>query len=169
MLKKMMIRIQLAGLVLSSRFAALAPNFSPVGALGFYQPGVISFIVSILVHDLIRGGFYHGFWLTYLGFGAYYLLGYLAKDSWKKKALLLPVASLTFFLISNFGVWLYWYPHSFSSLITCYLVAIPFYRNTLLSDLIFGYSALVLTQAIPGIMRACQTQNSSCLNLDKNT
>tara|TARA_A100001011_G_scaffold400548_1_gene516128 strand:+ start:5644 stop:5877 length:234 start_codon:yes stop_codon:yes gene_type:complete len=50
------------------------------------------------------------------------------------------IASLIFFLTSNFGVWLLssWYPKSFAGLIMSYEAALPFFRNTLLSTLLFG-------------------------------
>ena len=50
------------------------------------------------------------------------------------------IASLIFFLTSNFGVWLLsnWYPKSFAGLVMCYEAALPFFRNTLLSTLLFG-------------------------------
>lgn len=48
-------------------------------------------------------------------------------------------ASFIFFLVSNFGVWIqgYLYPMNFSGLISCYTMAIPFYKATFVSDLIF--------------------------------
>lgn len=93
--------------------------------------------------DFFKGGFYSGFLFTYLGFFSYWLFGRLAKN-YKLKIFLLPLASFTFFLVSNLGVWWYWYPHSISSLITCYVLAVPFYKNTLIGDLVFGYGYLGL-------------------------
>jgi hypothetical protein len=44
-----------------------------------------------------------------------------------------------FFLISNFGVWTSgtMYTKDFSGLLTCYTMAIPFFKNSLMSDLIY--------------------------------
>ena len=47
------------------------------------------------------------------------------------------LSSTVFFLISNFGVWLLGYPHTLEGLITCYTLAIPFFGNTLIGDLMF--------------------------------
>lgn len=46
-----------------------------------------------------------------------------------------------FFLISNFGVWISGnlYPLTFEGLISCYAAAIPFFRSTLASNLLFSY------------------------------
>jgi hypothetical protein len=56
----------------------------------------------------------------------------------------------SFFVVSNFGVWLSMgmYPHTFAGLIACYVAAIPFYPNDLLSTtlvagLAFGVPVLV--------------------------
>ena len=45
----------------------------------------------------------------------------------------------TFFVVSNFGVWISGshYPHSVAGLIDCYFRAIPFYRNSLISMVVF--------------------------------
>jgi len=46
-----------------------------------------------------------------------------------------------FFFLSNFGTWLApgaQYAHTLAGLINCYTAAIPFYRNTLASDLIYA-------------------------------
>jgi hypothetical protein len=47
------------------------------------------------------------------------------------------MASLVFFLLTNFAVWILtpWYAKTFIGLVQCYLMAIPFLRNTLLGDL----------------------------------
>lgn len=44
--------------------------------------------------------------------------------------------SLLFFVVTNFGDWVVYYPHTWNSLVECYYVAIPFFRNTLMSDAI---------------------------------
>jgi hypothetical protein len=50
-------------------------------------------------------------------------------------------SSVCFFLISNFAVWLagnLGYAKDLGGLITCYVAAIPFFRNDLLSNLLFA-------------------------------
>jgi hypothetical protein len=136
---------------LFARFLGMLPNFSLVGSFGFFNQSPLSFFTTIILFDLIKGGFYPGFWLTYLGFGSYYILGRWAKNNLKRRLALLPVASFLFFLISNFGVWLYWYPQNFEGLIKCYTLAIPFYKNTLLSDLVFGYGFLFLRSSLKNL------------------
>ena len=50
-------------------------------------------------------------------------------------------ASVSFFLISNFCVWMVWrdmYPKTFNGLMTCYVAGLPFFRSTVASDLLFS-------------------------------
>lgn len=68
----------------------------------------------------------------------------------------IPVAGATatggilFFLITNFGVWALYptYPRTWEGLVTCYDRALPFFRNTMMSDAFYvvvmftGYAAL---------------------------
>ena len=78
-------------------------------------------------------------WAWYLGA---FFLGSLLKD--RGKPLYVGGAALgsavSFFLISNFGVWLagYLYPRTLSGLATCYVAAIPFFGRGLASDLLFS-------------------------------
>jgi hypothetical protein len=53
------------------------------------------------------------------------------------------VASMLFFVVSNLGTWAFegLYPKTFAGLVECYVAAIPFWRNTLLGDLL--YTALL--------------------------
>lgn len=51
------------------------------------------------------------------------------------------MASVSFFVVSNFAVWAVWrdmYPATWNGLMACYVAALPFFRNTLASDLFFS-------------------------------
>ena len=63
------------------------------------------------------------------------------------------IASVTFFLASNFAVWAEWnmYPKTWSGLVACYVAAVPFFRNSLVSELAF-------TALIFGLVRLAQTR-----------
>lgn len=49
------------------------------------------------------------------------------------------LASLQFFVITNFGVWLVdnFYPMTFAGLVQSYVMGLPFYRGTFLGDLFY--------------------------------
>lgn len=132
--------------VLLSRTITILPNFSLVGGFNFANPSLVALIVPVVGFDLLWGGFYPGFIFTYLGFFSYYFLGKLADGNYKKQLAFLPLASIVFFLTSNFGVWLYWYQPSWEGLIKCYTLALPFFRNTLLGDCFFGCFLVIIKQ-----------------------
>lgn len=154
--------ISLILLVFVSRLGFLPGNISPLGSYGFFSHWGLYF-VSIVAFDRFIGGSYSGFWWTYLGFAAYPLFGWLyhrleqrAKSSLPSNGatrstrsiqalqwLLIPSASFAFFVLSNFGVWLHWYPHTLDGILTCYALAIPFYVRTLIGDLTFGWGTLI--------------------------
>ena len=48
-------------------------------------------------------------------------------------------SSVSFFLLSNFAVWMAYnmYPKTLSGLVACYVAAVPFFRGTFASDLLF--------------------------------
>ena len=48
--------------------------------------------------------------------------------------------SIIFFLVTNLAVWLFssWYVHSWSGLMNCYVLALPFFRNNLLGNLFYS-------------------------------
>lgn len=62
------------------------------------------------------------------------------------------LASLQFFIITNFGVWLVdnFYPMTFAGLMQSYVMGLPFYRGTFLGDLFYtgiffgGYELVML-------------------------
>lgn len=134
--------------VFVSRLSFLPANFSPLGSFGFFGGNIILFTISIIAFDFFFSGAYKGMIFTYFGFFSYFLLGRIAKDNVKLQITLLPLASILFFLFSNFGSWLYWYPQTLSGLVQCYTLAIPFLVNTLLGDMFFGYSYLILKNLI---------------------
>ena len=78
-------------------------------------------------------------WAWYIGAC---FLGSLLKD--RVKPLYVGGAALgssvSFFLVSNFAVWLTWtmYPKTLSGLVDCYIAAVPFFQKGLVSDLVFS-------------------------------
>jgi hypothetical protein len=80
--------------------------------------------------------------VTWIWYAAVCLLGMeiLARPSILRVAAGVIASATSFFLISNFVVWIggsgRLYPHSFAGLAACYTAAIPFYRNDLVSTAI---------------------------------
>ncbi len=142
--KQFLFHLLISGATFVSRLGLLPANFSPVGSYGFYGRNFLLFFGGIIAFDLIKGGFYPGFIFTYLGFLSYFIFGKIATHQKKYQYLLLPVASFFFFVLSNFGVWWYWYPTTWQGFLACYTAALPFYARTFTGDLFFGYSFLLI-------------------------
>jgi len=91
--------------------------------------------------------------LTIVAFAAIALIGQFLRSGVTagRFATSVIAAPTAYFMISNFGVWLGWglYPHTWSGLVACYVAALPYYRNSLLSTaavaaLLFGGQELIL-------------------------
>jgi len=81
--------------------------------------------------------------ITWAWYAAILLLGgLLAKNASALKVVGASLAaSVSFFVISNFAVWAVYremYPATFNGLMACYVAALPFFRNTAISDLLFS-------------------------------
>mgnify|MGYP006079419991 FL=1 len=93
----------------------------------------------MLISDFFIG--YHSVIMyVYISLLIIFLLGkYLAKESSFNSSMVLSLSSvIVFFVVSNFGVWIVGYPKTISGLATCYIAALPFLSNTLISTLLFS-------------------------------
>jgi len=132
------------GVVLTFRLIPHPPNFTPVIALSFYLPIIFGLwslpfcILGFAITDYFIG--FHS--LLIWTWGGLLLVGLISKLSKNltDRLTLAFLSSLIFFTVSNFGVWLTgsFYEHSIQGLITCYIMAIPFFTNSLLSTMIFA-------------------------------
>ncbi len=133
-----------------SRFIPHPPNFTILIALSFYAPIFLGVkyipivLVSFAFTDLVLG--FHK--LTLFTWGSILLIGYFSKFFSNKlfsRFTGLLVCCCLFFLISNFGVWLIG-SHGVGriNLIETYVLAIPFFGNTILSSFIVA----ILIEAI---------------------
>ena len=130
--------------VLIFRLIPHPPNFTPVIALSLYLPfmfGVWSIpfcILGFAMTDYFIG--FHS--LLIWTWGALALTGYTSKFCKKifSRIVLSFIGAITFFIISNFGVWISgtFYEISTQGLLKCYVMAIPFFTNTLLSTMFFA-------------------------------
>jgi hypothetical protein len=125
------------------RFLPHPPNFTPVIAMAFYLPvlfGLWSIPFIILAFGITD--YFIGFHsLLFWTWGSLALISLISKFSknTSSRIFLCLSATIIFFIISNFGVWLSgYYGYSIESLILCYTMAIPFYTNTMISTLFFA-------------------------------
>jgi len=144
------IAISLILLAVGLRLLPHPANFAPVAAVANFGGAILPRrlalwvpFVAMALSDLVIG-FYNIMPVTW---GCYILIA-LASSYWLRKPSVLRGASLTisaslfFFFVTNFAVWLWgnMYTHTWSGLALCYSMALPFFRNTALSDLIYTAS-----------------------------
>ena len=144
LLKNFIVFISCVGIVLLFRIIPHPPNFTPVIALSLYLPflfGVWSIpfcILGFAITDYFIG--FHS--LLFWTWGALAFTGYTSKFCNKihSRIILSFIGAITFFVISNFGVWISGtlYEISVKGLLNCYIMAIPFFTNTLLSTIFFA-------------------------------
>ncbi|HVP54555.1 MAG TPA: DUF6580 family putative transport protein [Candidatus Eisenbacteria bacterium] len=137
-----------------ARFLPLPFSFAPVTAALLYfgarRPRREMWIpvAALAAAGVYLSRSYYGYALsadllvTWAWYAGMVLLG--GTLAHKSSALRVGIASLTgslsFFVVSNFAVWAVWnmYPKSLGGLMACYVAAVPFFRNAVVSDLFFA-------------------------------
>jgi len=155
-----------------------APNFTPVAAIALFGAVYFSKMTALIlpiavmaVSDLFIGFYEPKLMVAVYGsFLLSVLLGFWLKKN-KKWQTFLGVSflsSFTFFLLTNFAVFAFspWYAKSLAGMIQCYLMALPFFRNTLLGDLFYTgvfFGAFELVRVLIG--KKFKLHKLSCENL----
>ena len=143
--KNLIIAIIMLAAVLT-RLVPHLPNFTPVTAIALFGGLYISNkilayalpLIIMFISDIFLG-FSSITLFVYSGFMLVTLIGTLRK---KTNILTIFMGSLSFFIVTNFGVWLLGYPKTWTGLVECYTLALPFFRNSLLGD--FFYSGIMI-------------------------
>ncbi len=127
-----------------TRFIPHPPNFTSLIAVSFYIPAIFGYryitpiILSFAITDLIIG--FHG--VILFTWGSIILIGIISKHFCSKTTVrIFGVLSgaVIFFFITNLGVWLLGsYGYTFSGLLTCYILAIPFFTNSVISTIFYS-------------------------------
>ena len=160
-LQKEIFPISLILLLAFSRLLPHPPNFTPIVAVAimsgyFFRNVNLSFVVlliSMLLVDVFLG-FYKHMFFVYLSLFLITFIFFKISDKINFKNLFVFgfLGSLIFYLVSNFGVWASGvlspitnlpYEKNLNGLINCYFLAIPFFKNTLFSTIIFSYGAFL--------------------------
>ncbi len=141
-------------LVIFSALTRIVPhpyNFTAIGAIALFSGANLNrknywipFLALFLTDTYL--GFHNTMVYVYGSFALIIAVGYFIRK--KQNIITLTgasiLSSIIFFIVTNFGVWQLWgslYPHTWQGLIACYIAGIPFFKNTLLGDLI--YTALI--------------------------
>lgn len=126
------------------------PNFTPIAALALFGGAYLSkktaFVLpltALVLSDVFIGSYEPKLMISVYGsFILCVFLGFWLKKhkNWQTVLGSSILGAVLFFLITNFAVWAFtpWYLKTFSGIIQCYLMALPFFRNTLLGDLFYA-------------------------------
>lgn len=140
-----MLALVLLFLGIVSRLIVHAPNFTPVIALalfgGFYlnrRQAMIVPVVLMAASDFLIG------WHATIPFtwGSILFISGLGLWARQRKSAVMVLgtslfSAIVFFIVTNFGSWLAMYPLTLEGFKACYVAAIPFFRSTLLSTLVY--------------------------------
>jgi len=142
-----------------TRLLPHAPNFTPLAAMALFGGAYISNkylaiiipLLAMLLSDALMG--FNGWAFTeqvIVVYGCFALIAVLGISLQQRKSAVRVAgasigASVLFFVLTNFAVWVggYFhtpalYPLNSSGLIECYVAAIPFFTNSLAGDLFYS-------------------------------
>jgi hypothetical protein len=165
---RLLLLVGLIAVAVLTRFLPHPPNFVPVTAIALFAGAFFTDrrwaiavpLAALFISDAIIG-FHSTMLFVYGSVLLIVMLGTLLRN--KRSALRIAGTTLAgavlFFIVTNFGVWLTgtMYPKTFDGLMSCYVAAIPFFRNALLGDAVYVtslFGALALAERwLPSVRR----------------
>ena len=142
-----------------SRLIPHPPNFTPILGMAVFSGAIINRkivaylvpLAAMLLSDLYLG-LHSGMPIIYFTLAICVLIGTFIESRVTILNSILGITAgvLVFYLITNFTVWYGsgMYENSFSGLITCYVMGLPFLQNTFISSLIYGMGAFLIYEVI---------------------
>ncbi len=142
----------LAGMILLAAFARFIPhppNFAPIASIALFGGAYFNDrrlaytlpIIAMFLTDLIIG-LHDTMLAVYVGFLLIVFIGQVMLKNVKVKNVVLAslAASVSFFVITNFGMWALGtlYPKTAEGLVACFVAAVPFFHYTVIGDLFFA-------------------------------
>lgn len=142
--------------IIISRIIPHSPNFTPVLAFALFSGATIAnyksgttlplltFLISDLFLDFLYGYGFHNT-MIYV-YSSLFIISLIGRFSLKEHSIenitkFSVFSSCLFFVISNLGVFLGGgYPWTLEGLMICYIAAVPFFINTLLSSVFYSFA-----------------------------
>jgi len=157
-----------------SRLLPHAANMTAVGAIALFsgakfgwKKGILVTVLSMILTDAVLG-FHSVMWATYGCMIVSVIIGtYIGKTNHVRTIVSASLfSSIVFFLVTNFAVWIspwHMYPHTVSGLVECYIMALPFFRNSLVGDIgyttvLFGLYGFIVSKQLSFIYRRNQSK-----------
>ena len=162
--QKIVLFVYFVGLIALSRIIPHPPNFTPVLAMAVFMPyltrdlysAMVVPLSAMFVSDLFIG--FHSYMIWVYGS---ILLGTILSHytmSMKKAYVHLGVNALSspiiFFVITNFAVWMSgYYGMTWEGLVTCFIMAVPFFANTLAGTVFYVFLLGVVSYSATNLTR----------------
>ena len=144
--KKQIVIIAFMLVAILFRLIPHLPNFTPVTAIAlfgglYFTNKSMAYLVPMFI--MVLSDLFLGFsTISIFVYAAFLGVSFIGTQTKKPSVFTILLGSLSFFVITNFGVWLLSYPKNWTGFIECYTLAIPFFRNSLLGD--FFYSSVMI-------------------------
>jgi len=166
-MKNYFLPISLILIISLSRIIPHPYNFTPLIAVGIFSGfyfrqfiiGLFVTIFAMFIGDLYLG-FHNTMIFTYIALIVPVALGIFIKHfKFIEVVFTGLISSIGFFLITNFGAWLTldMYEKNLSGLINSYILAIPFFHNTLISTFLYLLLLKVLFEFFINKKKATKT------------
>lgn len=156
-------------------------NFSAMGALAVLcgavvRPTWLGLLIPLAARLLTDSvlqlqtghGWYGSILFDYAAYAASFGIGYMIRPQRVISAFGAGLlAAISFFVISNVGVWclphegMYLYPRTLAGLADCFTQAIPFARGTFVGDIGFTLAFFGMMNLLPGILTSTKMQAMS--------
>ena len=165
----------LCGLIILFAISRLIPhpwNITPIDALLIFSGAYLSrnklymlSVLSIIIGDIIAG--FNAplvMIFVYLGFITSAMIGnglLKTKRSVNRLGLAVVSAAMVFYMLSNFGMWLGYYPQTVDGLLLCYLNGLPYLAKSLLGD---AFYAIIIFGAFQYYLSFEAQQNNTSNN-----
>jgi hypothetical protein len=150
--KKFVTIVLLIMITAASRFLPFASNFSAMGAIALFAGAMIANrylaiaipLIALFISDFFIGFYGAGMIPVYVGFSLFSVIGIFITNKNNPISIIGSslLGSILFYLITN-CVFVYTadnslYPHNFSGVMQSYVGALPFFKNSVQSDLLFS-------------------------------
>ena len=123
-------------------------NITPIGSIGLFagtwcdkRIAWLIPLIPLFIGDAITG-FYSPLVMlfVYAGFAFSAVIGRLLlarKRTFTRFGSAVFINALIFYLVSNFPVWIVYYPNTMAGLVDCYVKGIPYFGYSLVGDSVF--------------------------------
>lgn len=146
-MKKIISPVLFIALAVILRLIPHVPNIAPIAAMALFggvylnkKYALIIPIIAMMISDIFLG-FHNTMIFVYGSFLIVGLIGLYLRNHKNIASIVAAslLSSVLFFVITNFGVWLMsgMYTKTLTGLMDAYIMGIPFFRNTVLGDLLY--------------------------------